>query len=119
MTGESQASSQPISLLVLTHSGLFLWSLWGALAGLWFWARSAILHRGAPSAPLSSPKSATLKVYSQAFMFYSVLNFGGNFTVKWAEEEVWGDSGAADCLRASLWEYWHRQHLSVVRNLLP
>ena len=52
-------------------------------------------------------------------MFYSVLNFGGNFTVKWVEEEVWGDSGAADCLRASLWEYWHRQHLSVVRNLLP
>ena len=91
----------------------------GVLAVLWFWARSAILHRGAPSAPLSSPKSATLKVYSQAFMFYSVLNFGGNFTVKWAEEEVWGDSGAADCLRASLWEYWHRQHLSVVRNLLP
>ena len=33
-------------------------------------------------------------------MFYSVLNFGGNLTVKWAEEEVWGDSGAADCLRA-------------------
>ena len=92
MTGESQASSQPISLLVLTHSGLFLWSLW-ALAGLWFWARSAILHRGAPSAPLSSPKSATLKVYSQAFMFYSVLNVGRYFTVRWAEEEVWGALG--------------------------
>ena len=65
----------------------------GALAVLWFRARSAILHRGAPSAPLSSPKSATLKEYSQAFMFYSFLKFGGNFTVKWAEEEVWGALG--------------------------
>ena len=38
-------------------------------------------------------------------MFYSVLNVGGNFTVRWAEEEVWGGSGAADCLRGVLGEY--------------
>ena len=34
-----------------------------------------------------------IKSYSQAFMFYSVLNVGGNFTVRWAEEEVWGALG--------------------------
>jgi len=52
----------------------------GALAGLRFWARSAIRHWGAPSAPLSSPKSPTLiKGYSQGFMFFSVRTYGWNY----------------------------------------
>ena len=83
MSGVSQASSQHISLLVLiTHSGLFCGSLWGASGLVVLGAVcNSSLGRTVRTSQYSEISYLTLKAIRRLLMFYSVRTLDG-ITVK-------------------------------------